>query len=220
MRLHSRNRDFEWSPHRGPFRTLAPSAAAAYDREGFTVVESAFDSAEVSRVTASIDPLERAETERLRARGGRRFIARADELTFTVHLVERSELLRGLLRGPGVSRPLRRPDRSRRLLVLGPGRLQEAGNAGRVPVAPGQRLHLRRAPALLDVLGGADRHRRKQRVPVDRTGPTPQGDTAPRADRAGLAVPRRLGGRGARSAPRRQHRGLLEPDPRTARAPI
>ena len=46
---------------------------------------------------AEIDPLERELEERLRqAEGGKAFIARADEITFTTHLVARSERLRAV----------------------------------------------------------------------------------------------------------------------------
>jgi len=49
----------------------------------------------LAAVTAAIDPFEADQEEALRAmEGGRFFIARADEITFTTHLVVRSPLLR------------------------------------------------------------------------------------------------------------------------------
>ena len=65
-------------------------------------------------------------------------------------------------------RDLRRPHRPRREPVLGPGRVQEAGEAPPVPLAPGQRLRVRRAAAVPHGVAGAHRRHRRQRLPVGR----------------------------------------------------
>ena len=63
-------------------------------------------------------------------------------------------------------RHLPRPRRPRREPLLGPGRVQEAREAPPLPVAPGQRLRVRRAAAVPHVLGGAHRRHRRQRLPA------------------------------------------------------
>ena len=93
---HPSSIDFTWMPtRRPPFRFVTAEQADAYDELGFFVVEGAFDPQTVRNVMAEIDPIERELEDLLRkADGGRIFIARADEITFTTHLVTRSEMLR------------------------------------------------------------------------------------------------------------------------------
>ncbi len=92
---HALNVDFTWVRTRPPpFRYVTAEQATAYDEVGFFVVEDAFDPATVAKVMAEIDPIEHELEELLRqADGGRIFIARADEITFTTHLVTRSAML-------------------------------------------------------------------------------------------------------------------------------
>jgi ectoine hydroxylase-related dioxygenase (phytanoyl-CoA dioxygenase family) len=95
---HPLNLAFTWVPHGPPFGRVTPAQAAAYDELGYFVVEDAFDPATVAEVTAEIDPVEREFEDRLRrAEGGKAFIARADEITFTTHLVARSARLRNFV---------------------------------------------------------------------------------------------------------------------------
>jgi ectoine hydroxylase-related dioxygenase (phytanoyl-CoA dioxygenase family) len=92
---HPLNESFTWAPHRPPFGHITAAQAAAYDQLGYFVIQDAFDPATVAEVTAEIDPFEHEFEESLRqAEGGRAFIARADEITFTTHLVARSTRLR------------------------------------------------------------------------------------------------------------------------------
>ena len=80
---------------------MTEEQARSYDNDGFFVVEDAFSSDEVERVVAEIDPLEyRAEEELRKLKNGTFFIARADEITFTTHLVKRSPTLRSFTRSP------------------------------------------------------------------------------------------------------------------------
>ena len=59
------------------------------------MLEDALAPAELEALVEAIDPFEARQEEALRAmEGGRFFIARADEITFTTHLVVRSALLR------------------------------------------------------------------------------------------------------------------------------
>ena len=95
----------------------------------------------------------------------------------------------GLRPRPVLHRRLRRPGRAGRQPLLGPGRLQEAGEAAAVPVAPGQRLRLRRTPAVPHLLGGAHRRHHRQRLPAGGPGTAPGGHAGPHLRRAaGLGV--------------------------------
>jgi ectoine hydroxylase-related dioxygenase (phytanoyl-CoA dioxygenase family) len=92
---HALSSAFDWVPLRPPFKHISESQAASYDDRGFFVLEGACNEDRLSRVIAEIDPFEREFEERLReTESGRAFIARADEITFTTHLVARSALLR------------------------------------------------------------------------------------------------------------------------------
>ena len=94
--LHALNTGFEWHDHTGPFRVISPQQARQYDELGYFVLESALAPAEVDELLAEIDPFEHRQEEALREmEGGRFFIARADEITFTTHLVVPSLRLRG-----------------------------------------------------------------------------------------------------------------------------
>jgi phytanoyl-CoA hydroxylase len=92
--LHELNTSFTWTDHTGPFRTVTTEQARQYDERGFFVLEGALGVGEVDALVEAIDPLEARQEEALREmEGGRFFIARADEITFTTHLVVRSALL-------------------------------------------------------------------------------------------------------------------------------
>ncbi len=104
MIRHPLNRAFEWRTPTPPFRIITPAQARAYDVQGYFVLEHAFDAAAVRALVAAIDPIEHAAEARLRqAAGGRVFIARADEITFTTHLVERSQQLRRFVADPSLA---------------------------------------------------------------------------------------------------------------------
>jgi phytanoyl-CoA hydroxylase len=94
---HPLNVDFSWVPPQPPFGYITDEQAASYNELGFFVVEDAFDPATVAAVVDEIDPMERELEDLLRAEGGKVFIARADEITFTTHLVARSALLRAFV---------------------------------------------------------------------------------------------------------------------------
>jgi ectoine hydroxylase-related dioxygenase (phytanoyl-CoA dioxygenase family) len=94
------NGSFEWLDHTGPFRILTEAQARSYDENGFFVLPDALTPSEVDALTAAIDPFEREAEDALRGmEGGRFFIARADEITFTTHLVSRSPVLRSFTAG-------------------------------------------------------------------------------------------------------------------------
>jgi hypothetical protein len=88
---HSLNVDFAWVPPRPPFRFVTGEQEASYNEQGFFVIEHVLDPKTVAAVAAEIDPMEHELEDLLRqVEGGKIFIARADEITFTTHLVARS----------------------------------------------------------------------------------------------------------------------------------
>jgi ectoine hydroxylase-related dioxygenase (phytanoyl-CoA dioxygenase family) len=92
---HELNRSFHWSRHDGPFRVVSEAQARQYDDDGYFVLEDAIAPDDVAALVAAIDPFEAKVEAALReADGGRVFIARADEITFSTHLVVQSPLLR------------------------------------------------------------------------------------------------------------------------------
>jgi ectoine hydroxylase-related dioxygenase (phytanoyl-CoA dioxygenase family) len=112
---HELNASFTWVDHDGPFGTVTAEQARQYDERGFFVLEDALARSEVDALIGAIDPFEERQAAALRTlEGGRFFIARADEITFTTHLVlqvpalqefTRSALLTGVcadLVGPDV----------------------------------------------------------------------------------------------------------------------
>lgn len=98
--LHDWNRGFTWRARRGPFRRITPEQARSWDEHGFFLLEGAFSADTCRELCAVIDPFEARGEELLRQHGGRLFIARAGEITFTVHLVARSPRLRAFCSGP------------------------------------------------------------------------------------------------------------------------
>ena len=100
VRTHPHNLGFQWSALGGPYRRITSEQARRWDEDGYFVLDDAFDPDTVASVIEEIDPWEAKVEAALRAHGGRRFIARADEITFTVHLVLRSPYLRAFCGGP------------------------------------------------------------------------------------------------------------------------
>jgi phytanoyl-CoA hydroxylase len=99
--LHPLNRDFQWSAPRGPFRRITAQQARDFDEQGFCVVEDALAPEGVRAVTAEIDPWEEKVEALVAARPDKKlFIARAGEISFTMHLVRRSEMLRAFCASP------------------------------------------------------------------------------------------------------------------------
>jgi phytanoyl-CoA hydroxylase len=92
---HELNDRFQWRDRSGPFRLVSDDQARCYDHLGYFVLEDAFDPGQLRSIIDAIDPLEAQMEETLRQQeGGKLFIARANEITFTTHLVTQSEVLR------------------------------------------------------------------------------------------------------------------------------
>ncbi|MDG2333278.1 MAG: phytanoyl-CoA dioxygenase family protein [Myxococcota bacterium] len=91
MQKHPRNTEFTWVDHTGPLRFLSEEQARDYDRNGYLILEDAFTRETVASLIEELDPLEAEFEGFLREKlGGKAFIARADEITFSVHPVLRS----------------------------------------------------------------------------------------------------------------------------------
>jgi phytanoyl-CoA hydroxylase len=98
MRLHDFNTSFTWQIPQGPYRLINAEQARQFDTDGFFVLENGIDRATLDAVIAAIDPIEAAEEKYLREKlGGKRLIARADEITFTTQLALRVPAMRQLV---------------------------------------------------------------------------------------------------------------------------
>ena len=95
VKVHENNKGFEWSMPNGPYEFLSPQHIKSFDENGYAVVEDAFTPEEIEKVLEKIDPFEFNVTEALKGLdGGKYFISRAEEITFTTHLVTQSEELK------------------------------------------------------------------------------------------------------------------------------
>ena len=101
---HPRNGGFVWEDHTGPFGTITPEQAKAFDNAGFFVLENAFTAEEIAAVRDEIDGFEEQTEAFLQSReGGRLSIAETGAITFTVHLVTRSPLLKEFSKHPVIA---------------------------------------------------------------------------------------------------------------------
>src|SRR2546423_9681203 len=93
--LHPWNESFTWTMPPGPYRALSEDQASAFDADGFIVLDDVIDAATLDAVEAELDGFE-AETEAfLRQQESERLsIAEAGAITFTTHLVARSDIAR------------------------------------------------------------------------------------------------------------------------------
>jgi ectoine hydroxylase-related dioxygenase (phytanoyl-CoA dioxygenase family) len=99
---HPWNTSFEWEERSGSPTALTPEQVQAFDEHGFVVVPDLVDAASIARVRDEIDGYE-AEVDALLRQGSGRFsIAETGAITFTTHLVARSERLRALSRQPRI----------------------------------------------------------------------------------------------------------------------
>jgi phytanoyl-CoA hydroxylase len=98
---HDLNTSFEWVDHSGPFHRISDVQAKSYDESGYFVLEGALSPETIEELLALIDPAEFRQEEELRTlKDGKFFIARADEITFTTHLVRHSPTLRQFCSSP------------------------------------------------------------------------------------------------------------------------
>jgi ectoine hydroxylase-related dioxygenase (phytanoyl-CoA dioxygenase family) len=99
MIRHELNQAFHWENREGPFRLISAEQARQYNEQGFLVFERVFDADTIAALAEELDPIEHQFEDLIRDRfGGRMFIARAGEITFTPHMVTRSARARALTR--------------------------------------------------------------------------------------------------------------------------
>lgn len=93
--LHEWNIGFTWRPIEGPSRVLDDAQRRQYNEDGYCVLPDVVPPDVIETLIAEVDRLERVGENRLRGmREGRAFIARADEITFTTHIVRNSPFAR------------------------------------------------------------------------------------------------------------------------------
>ncbi|HUC04454.1 MAG TPA: phytanoyl-CoA dioxygenase family protein [Acidimicrobiales bacterium] len=95
--LHRWNSDFVWVDHPPSEGPLGGAELEAFDREGFVVVPDLLEPEVVAGALAVMDAAESRGEQQLRQLPAGRFsISEAGAITFTTHLVARSEVLRAL----------------------------------------------------------------------------------------------------------------------------
>ncbi len=100
-KLHAKNVEFEWQAKPAPYRRLTDVQANQYNEHGYFLLEQVFSPQELAPVIAAIDPFEEERCAMLREQyGGKFLISDADAITFTTHLVTKSETLRAFSQHP------------------------------------------------------------------------------------------------------------------------
>ena len=93
--IHPDNKGFSWSIPEGPYQYLSKEEVEQFDKKGYLTIKNAFDSEFMEQIADLIDPFEAKVTETLRGfQDGKVFISRAEEITFSTHLVTLSEELK------------------------------------------------------------------------------------------------------------------------------
>jgi phytanoyl-CoA hydroxylase len=102
-RLHPLNRDFRWQEARDErLERLSAADVARFNADGFFVLRDAFTADEIAEVRAAIDPFEEAHVAYALQRGGKVRLTDAAAITFTLHLVRKSKVLRDFSAHPSI----------------------------------------------------------------------------------------------------------------------
>ncbi len=103
IKPHPLNKDFVWRmPPPKDLRLLSEAQYRAFDEQGFVKLENVFTKAELDAVIAAIDPFEAKSEEYLRSQGGRISISEADVITFTIHIAQKSDILKRFAAHPRI----------------------------------------------------------------------------------------------------------------------
>ncbi len=103
LRPHPRSTGFEWQRAATTPRLLSAAQVEQYHRDGYVLVEDVIDETTVDELRAAIDEHEAAAENFLRQLPDQTmFIAVADKITFTVHLVTRCEPARQFAHHPAL----------------------------------------------------------------------------------------------------------------------
>jgi len=98
---HPLNKAFAWREAKPPYQIIDSQQAAQWNQSGYFLLENVFTEADLQPLIEVIDPLEAKTNEFLRTiEDKRKFIARADEVTFALHVVLQSEVARSFARHP------------------------------------------------------------------------------------------------------------------------
>ena len=101
LRRHPWNIDFTWADRPRPGTFLDAGQIEKFDRDGYLVIDGAFDAETIGRVRDEIDRFETKVEASLRTIENQRIsIAEAGAITFTTHLVAQSDLLRQFSKHP------------------------------------------------------------------------------------------------------------------------
>lgn len=102
-RPHPLNRGFRWQDAPAEeLERLSPADVARFNAEGFFVLRDVFAADEIDEVRAAIDPFEEAHVAYAKARGGKVRLTDAAAITFTLHLVRKSQALREFSAHPAI----------------------------------------------------------------------------------------------------------------------
>ena len=92
---HPLNQSFAWRNARAPFHIISAEQCDCWNESGYFLLENVFRPEELQPLIEAIDPLEEKTNQFLRSiKDKRKFIARADEVTFALHVVLQSEVAR------------------------------------------------------------------------------------------------------------------------------
>jgi phytanoyl-CoA hydroxylase len=96
IKLHPLNDGFVWqAPPAAGLRRLSIDQYLQFNELGFTLVKNVFSPEEIAAVTRAIDPIEAQREKYIREHaGGRVQLSEADIITFTIHIVRESQVLR------------------------------------------------------------------------------------------------------------------------------
>jgi phytanoyl-CoA hydroxylase len=98
---HPRNHGFVWRPAAPPYALISEAQARSYDAAGYFLLQDAFTGAEIDAVADAIAPFEAEGEAWLRTRpDGKHMIAKADAITFIIHLAAKSPVLKAFSRHP------------------------------------------------------------------------------------------------------------------------
>ena len=98
---HPLNQSFHWRQALAPFRIITKQQAECWNNNGYFLLEKAFDPKALAPLIDVIDALEEKTNAYLRTvKDKRQFIARADEVTFALHVVLRSQIARDFAAHP------------------------------------------------------------------------------------------------------------------------
>lgn len=99
-KLHPLNKGFTWPDQVGPFKQISETQAAAWNSEGYFLYENAFQSPLLKELIEAFDSFDSQTEAFLEDNGGQFGISRANQLTFTTHLVEKSALAKAFTVDP------------------------------------------------------------------------------------------------------------------------